>query len=114
MKAPWAGFKPDSLSKGTITSARISIFINWPALGSVGNLKKSNTSLLIGNLTPQSNAKVSYLPIRNTCGNFLVLKDKRSQECNKKLLQWKSVSIMPLQTKDEFILFTGGKENISS
>ena len=96
MKAPWAGFKPVSLSERISTSLIRTRFINSPPLEVVAKLKRSSTLFLL--LTPQSNSKVSYLFGCTTNGNFLALQTKKSQECKWWPIQWKSVGTMPLQT----------------
>ena len=67
-----------------------------------GKLKKSCPRILLGIFPPQSNSKTSCLlglnHLNTTCGNFLASQAKKSQECNKKLIQRKSATNMPLQT----------------
>ena len=99
MKLLWAGFKQESSSKGTFSLARVLRFFNSPPLeDSGGKLKESRPSLILQKFSPQSNCKVIYLfwwiP---TCGNFLALPTKKLQACNKKLIQYKIVTLMPLQ-----------------
>ena len=101
MKAPWAGFKPESSSKGTFfSSAGVTRFVNSPLLEESRKFKKSRPSFMLRRFAPQSNWKVSYLFISSpTCGNFLALPTKKLQEFSKKLIvYWKIGTVMPLQT----------------